>query len=281
MNRPRVVAVVILLAAWCASAGARTDAPLSRAQQETLLREGQEAFAAGLADRTDDPAEARGAFLRAADRWSVLVDHGIVNGPLLYDLGNAFVQSGELGRGIATYLRAQRYIPGDARLSENLAHARTLVATQFAPDTSEAMLARLAFWHTHWPLSTRILIFGTAWCVLWGVLLVGRYRSIQGWKWMALPAGVLAVVFGASAALAMIGSDRAGVVVQDDVIVRKGDAATYAPRFEEPIHRGVEFRIIEERPTWLHVEFPDGQEGWLPRDAAEVVLDNSSATAQT
>jgi hypothetical protein len=55
-------------------------------------------------------------------------------------------------------------------------------------------------------------------------------------------------------------------VQRDGVIVRKGDAASYQPTFDEPINRGVEFRILESRPVWLHVEFRNGQDGWIPRD---------------
>ena len=68
------------------------------------------------------------------------------------------------------------------------------------------------------------------------------------------------------------GTGPVGVLIQDDVMVRKGNADSYTPQFDAPINGGVEFRILESQPVWLHVEFPNGEDGWIPRDAAEFVV---------
>ena len=43
----------------------------------------------------------------------------VVNGALLYNLGNARLQAGDVGKAIVSYRRAERLIPGDERLELN------------------------------------------------------------------------------------------------------------------------------------------------------------------
>ncbi len=71
----------------------------------------------------------------------------------------------------------------------------------------------------------------------------------------------MSILFGGSVAIDMFGEEQTvGVLISDDVTVRKGDAESYQPTFDEPINRGVEFDILESRPLWLHVEFPSGEQ---------------------
>jgi len=262
--------LVLLLFATCAPA-AFGDA-LTAPQRDAVLIEAHDAYALGLQLRSADAGAAKQAFLRAVDRFRVLEDDGVINGPLLYDLGNAQVQAGRIGAGIATYLRAEPFMGSDARLTENLAYARSLVRTQVRADGSDAVLDRLLFWHTAWSPRTRLVLFALAWCALWGVLAVRCWRPVPGLRTTTSLACILAVALGVSLLWpVVIGESARGVLVLDDVIVRKGDDEAFAPRFEEPIHQGVEFRVLETRPQWLHIEFPDGQDGWVPRDAAQVV----------
>ena len=81
------------------------------------------------------------------------------------------------------------------------------------------------------------------------------------------------MLLGASA-LWDIGIDSGqtrGVLVGDQVIVRKGNADSFSPQFEEPINRGVEFEVLEVRPDWLHIELGNGEQGWIQTDDAEIV----------
>jgi hypothetical protein len=241
---------------------------LSISQQHAILAEGQAAFREGALLLDSDPSDARDAFVQAAQRCTTLTDDGIRNGPLLYDLGNAWVQAGELGKGIAAYLESAQFMPNDARLAENLAHARKLVSPQFGGgDATHGLLMRLIAWHTGLSMWARIGIFTVAWCLLWGMLIVQRVQPKAAWRWLTGIGLVLSLVFAISVTVDTFRETGTyGVVQRDGVIVRKGDAASYQPTFDEPINRGVEFRILESRPVWLHVEFRNGQDGWIPRD---------------
>ncbi len=40
---------------------------------------------------------------------------------------------------------------------------------------------------------------------------------------------------------------HAGVIIDQEVIGRQGDAESYQPSFEDPLHGGTEFTLLEEQ----------------------------------
>jgi len=52
--------------------------------------------------------------------------------------------------------------------------------------------------------------------------------------------------------------------------VRKGNGEGYAPQFEQPLHEGVEFTILEQRGGWMHIELTDGNSGWVRQREVEL-----------
>ena len=246
---------------------------LDASQQERILNEAQAEYDEAAKMLRTNPAEAADAFRRAAAEFQLLVDEGIQNGELFYDLGNAWYQAGDLGHAIANYLRAERLMPDDPRLEANLTYARSQVRPQITDDGHVAMLRKLIFWHDAWTLRLRLWGFGLAWLVLWGVLAVRSIRHYPGWNYLAGTAAACSILLGVSALwdISLDSGHTRGVLVGDQVIVRKGNAESFSPLFEEPINRGVEFEVLEERPDWLHIELGNGESGWIQTTDAEIV----------
>jgi hypothetical protein len=60
------------------------------------------------------------------------------------------------------------------------------------------------------------------------------------------------------------------VIAEDGVLLRQGNGLTYPPRYETPVNRGVEARLLVGRGDWLKIELAGGQTGWVPRRYALV-----------
>jgi uncharacterized protein YgiM (DUF1202 family) len=118
-----------------------------------------------------------------------------------------------------------------------------------------------------------LIIFGTAWGLLWAAVLIRIWVRYAGFRWFAGLTGTAAIAFGISTAMSLSGDQghRQGVLIKDEVVVRKGNAESYSPQFEQPVNQGLEFRVLEERPEWLHIELHNGESGWIPRSDAEVI----------
>jgi uncharacterized protein YgiM (DUF1202 family) len=84
---------------------------------------------------------------------------------------------------------------------------------------------------------------------------------------------VLWVSFGASvlAEWALQGHRPSGVILADDVTVRKGNGESYDPQFQQLLHEGVEFHVLDTRGGWYQIELPDGKTGWIKTSQAEIV----------
>ena len=61
---------------------------------------------------------------------------------------------------------------------------------------------------------------------------------------------------------------RHGVLVADGVEVRKGNGESYALQLSQPLHRGTEFLVQEERGAWLALQLDNGVSGWIRREQA-------------
>jgi uncharacterized protein YgiM (DUF1202 family) len=60
------------------------------------------------------------------------------------------------------------------------------------------------------------------------------------------------------------------VVAQDNVLLRTGNGLSYPARYDTPLNRGVEARLLLRRDDWLKVELGGGETGWLPRSSVLV-----------
>jgi tetratricopeptide (TPR) repeat protein len=274
--RQRIAGLTIIAAVSLCAGGLcadRAEPGLSREQRLVALVKAQEAFERGTRLACEDPDAAAQAFCESAAAFQSVIDSGVENGRLYYDLANAQLQLNDLGHAIANYLRAQRLIPGDGRLEANLQYARSLRRDQFDQSAGQALLRTLGFWHYHLSARTRLFALLAAYVAFWLVLTVQMFFP----RWRLRPMAVSIAVVGVLLAVSLGASlyqERCvtiGVITANDVVVRKGNGEGYAPRFEQSLHAGVEFEQIERRGDWLHISLPDGRDGWVQAKDVEAV----------
>ena len=79
----------------------------------------QESSATGLMAKANERYE-RGGYAEATQQYEALIDRGYSDAALYFNLGNAYLESGDLGRAILNYLRARRLSPRDTDIRDNL-----------------------------------------------------------------------------------------------------------------------------------------------------------------
>ncbi len=248
-------------------------AALTEQQQAGLLAEAIQAADRGADLRQSDSTAAAAAFREAATKFQALVDAGLHNGRLYYDLGNAYLECGHIGRAIASYRCAERLIPDDARLEHNLRYARSLRRNQLETAGGQAFVRTLFFWHYDTSLMTRFIAGLAAYVAFWLVLLARTAFPRLSWRYAAMPLLAIWLALGVSVSYEWWtrGHRLEGVIVTDDVVVRKGSGDGFEPQFAQKLHEGVEFRVLEQHRGWLHVELPDANTGWIRADQAELL----------
>ncbi|HOA71800.1 MAG TPA: BatD family protein [Phycisphaerae bacterium] len=247
--------------------------PLTLEQQVEILNQGLRAFDEAAQLRQKNPTQAGVLFREAQAKFQLLVDSGVRNGKLYYNLGNACLESGQLGRAILNYRRAQTLIPDDPRLAANLRYARSLRRNQIAESGEQAFLRTLFFWHFGTSLHHRFAAGLVVYVCFWALLIARTFMPRLAWRYALVPVGLTCLLLGASVAvsLATESSSRAGVILAENVTVRKGNGEGFEPQFKEPLHEGVEFELVERRAEWLHIRLPDGKTGWIRERDAEMI----------
>ncbi|MEQ8768722.1 MAG: hypothetical protein RL885_32745 [Planctomycetota bacterium] len=216
------------------------------------------------AQRAFDRAETPEDFRVAAAAYQDILDRGFVSGIVLYNQGNAFMRAGEPGRAVASYRRAQRYLPREARLQSNLDIAKGGEA-----EKPGGLSSQLLFWQNRLSPHEKLWIAAALWIVTFTLALLAiwrRRRSLVLPSWIALE---LAVVLSGSSAWDWFRFERTehGVLVEDEVVARKGNGVSYQPAFKEPLPETTEFTVLEKQNGWLHIRLEGHLEAWVEEDA--------------
>jgi hypothetical protein len=258
--------LLILLLVPAADAGDSSDAD--------VLRQAEAAFQQGVSLR-EKPDEARRGFHQAAERYEDLRKRGIANPLLLRNEGNAYLLAGDVPRAILAYRRGLRLDRNDGVLRANVEYARGQVTY---PPTGNLGRPAVEAWPPWLPRPTS----GPVLAVILGLYVAGGVALTRWWMLRRrglliggclLLAGALLTGTGLTVwevRLRQEASHPVVVIAEDGVLLRQGNGLTYPPRYETPVNRGVEARLLIARGDWLKIELSGGVTGWVPRQYALV-----------
>ncbi len=250
------------------------DPDLSGLAPAEVASRGEAAFAEG-ARRRDEPDAARAQFRKAVACFEELRRRGASNGTLYRNLGSSYLLADDLPHAILSYRRGLRLSPGDPDLTVGLQAARGRVNY---PDGSR-LGQPVADGGSRWPAVVvgDWLIGGAA--LLYATACVGATRWLMTRRAVLLAAALTALLgAGLLTALAVRGLRTKAegplvVIAEDRVLLRRGDSLSYPPRFETPINRGVEGRLLTTRGKWVQIELAGGEAGWVMREYVLVDAD--------
>ncbi len=271
MKKAAALSILICLLLLGSRAGASAK-KLSQQEIQSLFVQANDAFRKANS-LSEAPEKAEKLYEKAILSYERIInDGGIRNARLYYNLGNAYFLNEQLGRAILNYRRAEQLDGSDRNIHKNLAFARSKIIDTVGVGAEKRVLKTLFFWHYDFSLWTRYLMA----CVSFGVLCVGLTVMIWLGRGAAAVTGVvislvLTVCFLVSVAVEAADDTREAVILAEEVVARQADWADAAPSFKEPLHEGLEFEVIEHRRGWFHIRLPDGSDGWIPDDAAEVI----------
>lgn len=218
----------------------------------------------------------RGEYAEAAQQYEALIDRGYRDAAVYFNLGNAYLQDGDLGRAILSYLRAREESPRDAEIRTNLDLARDMTVDRITAERG-SLIESVSFvgrrWATPSELGIAALLLWAASGLLVGALLV--WRNFHMRRTVRAITAVLTVATLASFLLlvSMVSAnpyDNTGVVIAGSVEVVSGPGPQYAEEFT--LHSGAQVRLTDSRHGWMRITLPGGElQGWVPAHAVETV----------
>lgn len=217
-----------------------------------------------------------GRFAEAATAYQTLLDSGVRNSQLYYNLGNAYLKQEEVGQAILNYRRAARLDPRDADLRANLALAELQTKDQL-DSSGESIVHQLASQSEQWAtINEMALLALIGWFLLMFCLLAYRHSDTERWQeglqyaMFGFACLLLATVIPAACYLYIESNHPAAIVMADNVDVHSGPNTQFLVEFS--LHQGTEVRLLERRDGWARLTLPGNQlQGWVTASDVAVI----------
>jgi hypothetical protein len=235
--------------------------PEARADVESatvLFQKGNESYEAGDFDQ-------------AIEEYQKIVDLGIKNYRVLYNLGNAYFRKNQLGKAILNYRRALSLDPRDEDSIANLRFAKLFTLDKIEEQRVNPLSNLLHWFLDLWSTDELTILVSLFYClsVLFGILILFT-RSKRVWAWGLTILLLVFVVFSSSFVTKLyFNSIRSGVVIAPQAEVRSGPGEDYTLQFTG--HEGLEFQISGDSEDWYRILLPNGVRGWIPKKAVEII----------
>ncbi len=200
----------------------------------------------------------QGRFSEAAAGYEKMVQNGSVSTPLLFNLGNAFLKSGQVGRAIVAYRRAEKLSPRDPDVRANLQFARNQAGGGTAAPTHrwKNFIEKMTL--NEWAISTSVLVS------LWFLLLALReWRGKKSFRGIIFALGIICGLF----AVCLVAAIRQEFFVQSLVVIVP-EAVVRRGTFEESpsvftLRDGAEVTVLDKNNGWLQIVDAAHRSGWL------------------
>ncbi len=250
---------------------------LSEDQIIQLLDEAASMYVKGMqgANQNADQSDRRTLLANAAKRLQVLADSGIANDQLFATLASAQVRSGKPVHAVANYRRALRYAPSSQQHHNQLLAAQTAIGGTATKPINQLQRVRayndvlLRFIPPKGMLTVALL----SWFAACGILGYRLKSGPQPWKLPAACFVCLAVTAFSSYQLRVseFAVEGVAVVTQPTASLRAGDGIEFPITDESPFQGGDVVEVIDQRGLWHKIQLENGQNGWLPSNALQII----------
>ncbi|RMF01480.1 MAG: tetratricopeptide repeat protein [Chloroflexi bacterium] len=217
-----------------------------------------------------------GEYQQAIDIYQTILDAGIEDSAIYYNLGNAYFKQGDLGRAILNYRRAYRLDPRDSAITANLAIARLQTLDRLDNNTGGGLTNLVQVAEEWLTLREAAMLALFLWLLTSGLLtaaiLSRRFRKVALWSAAVTGFFLVAGLFSMANRYYTESTYPAAVVVAREVDVTSGPGTSEQYVVEFNLHAGAEVQVVNIRPNWRQIALPGNDfQGWVPADAVEQV----------
>ncbi len=210
-------------------------------------------------------------FYRSASLLEELIStQKVDNGYIYYNAANSWMNSGNLGKAILNYRKAELRIPSNHIVRNNLSVARLSVENLIERKDQNALLKTLFFIHYDISFGTRVHILVSLVFIIFSSASIRLFKKKKYLRNIQIIGLFCLLCFSISVFIDIL-KPHEGVIIYKEVTARKGDSDGYENSFTQDLTEGVEFIVISERNQWFYIELSDGNTCWIPMDSAELI----------
>ena len=213
-------------------------------------------------------------YLQAIDGYIELLGLGYINGHVYYNLANAYVRSGQLGKAILNYERAKLLIPRDADLKFNLRYA--LDQRQDAISSTQNFLRQAFFWLDDLTFDELLWSFGVLNILFWGILVMRLFARPEWTYYLLIIMMIFWLVFGVSLGMKwqQLATDIRAVILANEVDVLAGPDSNDTILFK--LHEGTIIHRERIEDDWSLIRLSENKRGWIKSADIEAIVSNEN-----
>jgi tetratricopeptide (TPR) repeat protein len=212
-----------------------------------------------------------GNFAEAVQHYDEILNLGVRNFKVFYNLGNSYFRQNHLGKAIVNYRRALLLEPRDEDAQANLSFAKLFTLDKIE-EQKISPFSNLLQWFLSLLSADEFALlasFSYTLAMAFGILMI--FKKSRRYLRFAFLVFMICLAFFGSSLFAKIHFDslKYGVVVVPEAQVRSGPGDDYILQFTG--HEGLEFRVEEKSEEWYRISLPNGIRGWIPVEAVEII----------
>ena len=204
-------------------------------------------------------------YAQAIEAYEELVTAGIASGHLFYNLGNAYIKTGIIGKAILNYERALQRLPRDADVKSNLEYARSLVEGETITEKHNWLFSRAFFLVHYLNLDELTVVVSLLYISLMAFLILSiLFRSLRRAANYGIAIFGIFLLFSASCFALRLHKtqfERRAVITSESVEARFEPSNAATSHFT--LYEGMVIKVLEPHPEWSKIERWDGKAGWL------------------
>jgi tetratricopeptide (TPR) repeat protein len=221
----------------------------------------------------------KGDFASAVKNYEKIVQAGMRDPDVYFNLATAYARVEEYGKAILFFERTLKERPGDNAAEAGLAACRTLLGKRLAEKQGEAMV------QTRPPLTDALvrpfsenllawllLIFDLSFFIVLVARRLSERESLRIGLGIAAPLiGLLLIVTTAALLVKSeaLKEGKAAIVLKEDASMREGPDPRAQARGKA--YQGQAARILEGESDYVRVRLANGSEGWMEKADVEAI----------
>jgi tetratricopeptide (TPR) repeat protein len=215
----------------------------------------------------------RKEYQKALDLYLEIVERGVQNPLLYYNLANTYYKTGRLGHAVLYYEKALLLKPFDSDIKANLSFVERNLADRIRPLRDEALpmiFKKLSLYLKPKITVTIEFLFFTLFIIFAQTFLFFPFLR-EKLKKPLITAGLLFVISltGVLGQWAYIKNHPRGVIIAEAVEVKSSPITESETLFT--LHNGTRFRLIEKRDEWIRLSIADGRQGWIKLNTTALI----------
>lgn len=209
-------------------------------------------------------------YTKAINYYKQVLDDNHESSEVYFNLGNAYFKNNNIALAILNYERAQRILPENQEIKNNLQLANQKVEDEDeATKTNELFNWKEGLSEKKWSIATLALFLITV--IAFSFYIISVDVKLKKASFFTGVVTLLFTVF--SFVIAKIAYDeakkQAGIIMAATVTVNGEPNQTSTKLFV--LHAGTKVRVKKQYQTWLEIELASGNTGWVEKSSIEVI----------